>query len=55
LKLDEIVGKKADVVLANALTWREKKGGKLMLEELRKKITHIGVVLRIFANSGNIG
>jgi hypothetical protein len=39
-----------DVLLSNALTWREKKGGKRALEEMRKLKTHIGVALSMFSD-----
>ncbi|KAA6355110.1 MAG: hypothetical protein EZS28_049363, partial [Streblomastix strix] len=51
--MEQIVSKKADVLLSNALTWRELQGGDHMLEDLRKMKTHVGMVLSMFSSQDN--
>ncbi|KAA6377205.1 MAG: hypothetical protein EZS28_027268 [Streblomastix strix] len=53
--MEQIVLKKADVLLSNALTWRELQGGNHMLEDLRKMKTHVGMVLSMFSSQDNVG
>ncbi|KAA6358461.1 MAG: hypothetical protein EZS28_046012, partial [Streblomastix strix] len=53
--MEQIVSKKADVLLSNALTWRELQGGDHMLEDLRKMKTHVGMVLSMFSSQDNVG
>ncbi|KAA6391180.1 MAG: hypothetical protein EZS28_013296, partial [Streblomastix strix] len=50
LKLEELLGKKSDIVLANALTWRAVNGGVQAKVELRKIITHAEIALGMFAS-----
>ncbi|KAA6374417.1 MAG: hypothetical protein EZS28_030054, partial [Streblomastix strix] len=45
LELPDILNKRADVILANCLTLREKQERKSKLEELRKIRIHVGVAL----------
>ncbi|KAA6368062.1 MAG: hypothetical protein EZS28_036413, partial [Streblomastix strix] len=54
LMLEDILGKKADVVLANALTWRVAKGDIKAKEDLRKIKTPVDMALGMFASSGNV-
>ncbi|KAA6390724.1 MAG: hypothetical protein EZS28_013747, partial [Streblomastix strix] len=52
--MEQIVSKNADVLLSNALTWRELQGGNHMLEDLRKKKTRVGMVLSMFSSQNNV-
>ncbi|KAA6372477.1 MAG: hypothetical protein EZS28_031997 [Streblomastix strix] len=53
-ELDEVFKARPDVILSNALTWREKKGGKGALEEMRKLKTHMGVALSMFSDMRDV-
>ncbi|KAA6397633.1 MAG: hypothetical protein EZS28_006842 [Streblomastix strix] len=49
LELSDILNQRADVVLANSLTWREKQEEKSKLEDLTKMRTHVGIALSMFS------
>ncbi|KAA6372647.1 MAG: hypothetical protein EZS28_031827 [Streblomastix strix] len=55
IPMEQILSKKADILLSNALTWREPQGGNHMLEDLRKIKTHVGMVLSMFSSQVNVG
>ncbi|KAA6328851.1 MAG: hypothetical protein EZS28_053672, partial [Streblomastix strix] len=52
--LDEVFKSRPDVILSNALTWREKKGSMGALEETRKLKTHMGVALSMFSDMRDV-
>jgi hypothetical protein len=53
--LGDILGKRADICLANALSWREKGEKNGMIEDLRKMRTHVGVALSMFLEVRDVG
>ncbi|KAA6364646.1 MAG: hypothetical protein EZS28_039827, partial [Streblomastix strix] len=54
MELEEVFKASPDVILSNALSWREKKGGKGALEEMRKLKTHMGILLSMFSDMRDV-
>ncbi|KAA6392865.1 MAG: hypothetical protein EZS28_011609 [Streblomastix strix] len=54
LEVKQILTGKADVILANALTWLEKRGGRSVLQDMKKMKTHAGVALSMFSETRDV-
>ncbi|KAA6354152.1 MAG: hypothetical protein EZS28_050319 [Streblomastix strix] len=54
LEVKQILTGKADVILANALTQLEKRGGKSVLQDMKKMKTHAGVALSMFQETRDV-
>jgi hypothetical protein len=55
INVETVLRGRAEVILSNCLSWREMRGGKGVLEDLRKIRTHVGVALSMFSESRNVG